>query len=101
VPVTVMVAGQVWPSSLTLKVSELPQPPVPLVAALAGFNLGIELVQLTLALIAFAAMFAISRPGLAMPRLPAGAFLPLASLVIFGFSAYWFVDRSFLLVRLP
>jgi hypothetical protein len=72
-----------------------------LVAALVGFNLGIEVVQLTLALIAFAAVFALARPGFAMPRLPARALLPLASLVIFGFSAYWFVDRSFLLVTLP
>jgi hypothetical protein len=72
-----------------------------LVAALAGFNLGIEVVQLTLALIAFAIVFVVARPGFAMPRLPAWALLPLASLVIFGFSAYWFVDRSFLLVTLP
>jgi HupE / UreJ protein len=73
----------------------------PLIAALAGFNLGIEVVQLTLALIAFAIVFVVARPGFAMPRLPARALLPLASLVIFGFSAYWFVDRSFLLVTLP
>lgn len=72
-----------------------------LIAALAGFNLGIEVVQLTLALIAFAFVFAAARPGLTMPRLPARVLLPLASLVIFGFSAYWFVDRSFLLVTLP
>jgi hypothetical protein len=36
-----------------------------------------------------------------MPRIPARALLPLTSLVILGFSAYWFVDRSFLLVTLP
>jgi hypothetical protein len=73
----------------------------PLIAALAGFNAGIEVVQLTLALIAFALAFVITRPGLAVPRVPAGALLPLSSLVILGFSAYWFVDRSFLLVTLP
>jgi len=97
-----------------------------LVAALAGFNLGIELVQLTLALIAFAVMFAVSslkKPVIASAakqsravRTDSGLLrrfaprndgfwrvevLPLASLVIFGFSAYWFVDRSFLLVTLP
>ena len=73
----------------------------PLVAALVGFNTGIELVQLTLALIAFAVMFVVAGPTARMPRLPAGALLPLTSFVIFGFSAYWFVDRSFLLVTLP
>jgi hypothetical protein len=73
----------------------------PLIAALAGFNTGIELVQLTLALIAFAVMFVVAGGNVRMPRLPAGALLPLTSLVIFGFSAYWFVDRSFLLVTLP
>ena len=73
----------------------------PLVAALVGFNTGIELVQLTLALIAFAVMFLVTGRGIRMPRLPAGALLPLTSLVIFGFSAYWFIDRSFLLVTLP
>jgi hypothetical protein len=91
----------------------------PLIAALAGFNLGIELVQLTLALIAFALAFVIARSaatrksgavranGSGLLRfarkdgyLTVGI-LPLASLVIFGFSAYWFVDRSFLLVTLP
>jgi hypothetical protein len=75
----------------------------PLVAALVGFNTGIELVQLTLALIAFAVVFALSGRGLtaAIQHIPAKPLLPLASLVIFGFSAYWFVDRSFLLVTLP
>ena len=78
----------------------------PLIGALAGFNLGIELVQLTLALIAFAAMFVLAGRTLPMPRIsapyiPARALLPLTSLVILGFSAYWFVDRSFLLVTMP
>jgi hypothetical protein len=73
----------------------------PLIAALAGFNLGIEVVQLTLALIAFAVMFVVAGRAIPTPRIPAGALLPLTSLVIFGFSAYWFVDRSFLLVTLP
>jgi hypothetical protein len=73
----------------------------PLVAALAGFNTGIELVQLTLALIAFAVMFVLAGRNIRMPPLPTGPLLPLTSLVIFGFSAYWFIDRSFLLVTLP
>jgi hypothetical protein len=73
----------------------------PMIAALAGFNLGIELVQLTLALIAFTLAFGFNRAKLTIPRLPANALLPLASFVIFGFSAYWFIDRSFLLVTLP
>jgi hypothetical protein len=90
----------------------------PLIAALAGFNLGIELVQLTLALTAFALSFvivsAVKRSGVPgagssgllrhfAPRNDRWRFgvLPLASLVIFGFSAYWFIDRSFLLVTLP
>jgi len=73
----------------------------PLIAALAGFNLGIELVQLTLALIAFAVMFVLAGRTFPTPRIPTGALLPLTSLVILGFSAYWFVDRSFLLVTLP
>jgi len=97
-----------------------------LIAALAGFNLGIELVQLTLALIAFAVAFVIATlrapviasaakqsrvpstdtPGLLRRFAPRNdgwkvGILPLTSLVIFGFSAYWFVDRSFLLVTLP
>jgi len=114
-----------------------------LIAALAGFNLGIELVQLTLALIAFALAYMIAKtksaviasgakqsrvtstgsPGLLRPA-PTGplrraiwgalrplaprndvfwgrALLPLTSLVILGFSAYWFIDRSFLLVTMP
>ena len=78
----------------------------PLIAALAGFNLGIELVQLTLALIAFAVMFVLAGRSFPMPRIPAPyiparALLPLTSLVILGFSAYWFLDRSFLLVTMP
>jgi hypothetical protein len=75
----------------------------PLVAALVGFNTGIELVQLTLALIAFAVAFVLSgrKLMLAVERIPTSTFLPIASLVILGFSAYWFIDRSFLLVTLP
>jgi hypothetical protein len=73
----------------------------PLIAALAGFNLGIELVQLTLALLAFAAMFALAGWKGWLPRVRAAALLPAASFIILGFSAYWFVDRSFLLVTLP
>src|SRR5437763_13424091 len=40
-----MVAGQLLPSSLTLKVSALPQPPVPLVAALAAASAAVRLLK--------------------------------------------------------
>jgi len=99
----------------------------PLIAALAGFNLGIEVVQLTLALIAFALAYMIAKTksaviasGATQSRVTSASspgllrrfasrndgswgrrLLPLTSLVILGFSAYWFLDRSFLLVTMP
>jgi hypothetical protein len=85
----------------------------PLIAALAGFNSGIELVQLTLALLAFTLAFALTTPrftlrNFGMPNLPVPArwrpdalLLPLCSLAILTVSAFWFVDRSFLLVVQP
>lgn len=74
-----------------------------LVAALVGFNSGVELVQLGLALIAFAAVFTAAMLDLsALARWrPVTTLVPLVSLGIFAVSAYWFVDYSFLLVNLP
>jgi len=71
-----------------------------LVFALVGFNTGIELVQLTLALIAFAVAYAIVASDFAsLTRWgPAKVMLPLCSLVIMVMSTGWFLDRSFLLV---
>jgi hypothetical protein len=69
-----------------------------LVLALAGFNTGIELVQLSLALIAFAATWTLVRNGFdgfsqwrRFKEVPV-----LCSLTIFALSAYWFADRAFL-----
>ncbi len=67
-----------------------------LIAALVGFNAGIELVQLSLAAAAFAIVFLVSAPRAASftDWIPARRMLPLCSLAIFLLSAHWFVDRS-------
>jgi hypothetical protein len=75
-----------------------------LIAALAGFNAGIELVQLGLATLAFAAAWllpALLPAGAVFPRARhAGRLLPLCSVAILLLSVHWFVDRSFLQVPL-
>jgi HupE / UreJ protein len=69
-----------------------------LVLALAGFNTGIELVQLSLALIAFGAAWTLSRHRLdTLTQWRRFKEVPiLCSLTIFALSAYWFADRAFL-----
>ena len=69
-----------------------------LVAALAGFNLGIEIILVALALAAFsvALAFATYRDVLLTRPVSAKMIMQLCSLSILVLSSYWFADRSFL-----
>ena len=71
---------------------EMQLPPERLAELLVGFNLGVELGQLTLVLAVTGAAVALVRMKLAPPR---AIVVELASSCLVGLGVFWFVSRSF------
>jgi hypothetical protein len=71
---------------------ELQLPPERLAELLVGFNLGVELGQLTLVVGATLLVVALRRLNLALPR---PIVVDVASAFLVGLGAFWFVTRSF------
>ena len=69
-----------------------PLPPNRLAELLVGFNLGVEVGQLTIVVLLTGAVFLLSKLKLTLPR-PIVVDVTAASLV--GIGVYWFVGRSF------
>ena len=69
-----------------------PLPPNRLAELLVGFNLGVEVGQLTIVVLLTASVFLLSKLKLTLPR-PIVVDVTAASLV--GIGVYWFVGRSF------
>jgi len=65
-------------------------PPLDLATALLGFNLGIEAVQVAVALCFLAAAYSLRTLGL-----PARGLLPVGSAGALALACFWFVDRAF------
>lgn len=63
-----------------------------LVKLLLGFNLGVEIGQLTIVTLATATGAALMRWGIGLPR---RAITPVAAAALIGIGTYWFVSRSF------
>ncbi len=71
---------------------ELQLPPERLAELLVGFNLGVELGQLTLVVGATLLVVALRKLNLALPR---PIVVDVASAFLVGLGAFWFVSRSF------
>jgi hypothetical protein len=71
---------------------EMQIPPVRLGELLVGFNIGVEIGQLTLVLAASLAVVALTRLKLAPPR---AIVVDIASASLVGLGVYWFVSRSY------
>jgi hypothetical protein len=67
-------------------------PPLRLGELLVGFNLGVEIGQLSLVLAVTAGALLLTRLRLAPPR---AIVVEVASAALIGLGAYWFVGRSF------
>jgi hypothetical protein len=82
--------GLVHGSGYAATLSALDLAPMALAIALAGFNVGVEIAQLTVAGLVFPAGFAIRHW-----RLYRQALMPVGSLAAGALAAVWFVDRAF------
>ncbi|RAK60255.1 HupE/UreJ family protein [Phenylobacterium hankyongense] len=71
---------------------EMQIPPVRLGELLVGFNIGVEIGQLTLVLAASLAVVALTRLKLAPPR---AIVVDVASAFLAGLGVFWFVSRSY------
>ena len=92
--VVTVVFGLIHGFGFAADLLELRLPPGQLVSILLGFNLGVEIGQLTLVLAALGLVTLLMRAKLALPR-PIVVDTVSAGLV--GLGMYWFVSRSYVL----
>jgi hypothetical protein len=71
---------------------ESPLPPGQLAGILFGFNLGVEIGQLTVVMMITGAVLLLARTKLALPR---HAVVDVAASLLVGTGTFWFVSRSF------
>jgi hypothetical protein len=90
--VVTLVFGLIHGFGFASDLLEMRLPPERLIQILFGFNLGVEIGQLTLVLALTAAVLGLSRLKLTLPR-PIVVDVTSAALVAIG--TFWFVGRSF------
>jgi hypothetical protein len=89
--VVTLVFGLIHGFGFASNLLEMQLPPGHIAELLLGFNLGVELGQVTVVLTALAAAWALVKLRLAMPR---PLFTDIAAAFLVGEGLYWFVGRS-------
>lgn len=90
--VITLVFGLVHGFGFAADLLQMQIPTLRLAELLVGFNLGVELGQLTLVLVTTLAVVALSRMKLALPR---PIVVDVASAFLVGLGVFWFVSRSY------